>query len=119
MQERQTARFFLEILVVVVILGTLLAVAIPHINRLFNKDETESYESELHQIQTAVAKMLVESTTKTLVPVGPTSDMGEVHTSDTPPLVLTNYLPETDGRLFVSESTYVFSVNGTVTKASP
>ena len=63
--------------------------------------------------------MLVESTTKTLVSVGPTTDMGEVYTSDTPPLVLTDYLPETNGELFVSENTYMFSVNGSVTRAGP
>ena len=119
MQERQTARFFLEILIVVVILGTLLAVAIPHINRLFNKNEAESNESELHQIQTAVIEMLDASTTKTLISVGPTSDMGEVRTSDIPPLVLTDYLPGTNGDLFIPENTYMFSINGTVTKVSP
>ncbi len=119
MQERQTARFFLEILVVVVVLGILLAVAVPHISRLFNKDEAEPNESELHQIQTAVIEMLVESTTKTLVPVGPTSDMGDVRTSDIPPLILTDYLPGTHGGLFVPENPYMFSANGTVTRANP
>ena len=46
-------------------------------------------------------------------------DDGEVCTSDIPPLVLTDYLPGTNGDLFVPECTYIFSVNGTVTKVSP
>ena len=119
MQEKAGSGFFIEIVVVVAILGFLSAIAIPNIGKLVGKGKIESYESELHNIQTAVTAMLTESTTGTLVPVGPTTDMSQVQTSDTPPLILTDYLVCLDEALVKSGCTYTFAANGSVTQIPP
>ena len=119
MQERQAAGFFIEVLVVVSILGILSAIAIPNIGQLVSKGKIESYDSEFHNMQTAVTEMLAESATGTLKPVGPTADMSQVQTSDTPPLVLTDYLTGLDGTSVKSGCTYMFAADGTVRQIPP
>ena len=119
MQEREGVGFFLETFVVVLILGILSAVAIPNIGQLLDKGKTESRKAELHNIQTAVTQMLIESTTGTLEPVGPTADMSEVKTSDTPPLVLTDYLLGPDEGSVKLGCTYTFAADGTATQTTP
>lgn len=119
MQQRSASGFFIEIVVVVAILGCLSAIAIPNIGQLINKNKIESYESELHNIQTSVTEMLTDSTTGTLKPVGPTADMSQVQTSDTPPLVLTDYLNGLDGTSVKSGCTYTFDADGTVRQTPP
>jgi type II secretory pathway pseudopilin PulG len=120
MQERQTAGLFLEIFVVMAILGVLSAIAIPHVGQMINKSKFESQEAELHNIQTAVTEMLYDSKTDTLEPVGPTDDMSQVHTTDTPPLVLTDYLQGMgDDPIVKSGCSYIFSANSTVRQILP
>lgn len=119
MQEREGAGFFLEIFVVVAILGILSAVALPNIGHLLGEGKTEARAAELHNIQTAVTEMLTESTTGTLEPVGPTADMSEVKTSDTPPLVLADYLIDLDGSSVKSGCTYIFAADGMATQIMP
>lgn len=119
MQEREGLGFFLETVVVVAILSILSAVAIPNIGQLVGKGKIESYESEFHNIQTAVTEMLFESATGTLEPVGPTADMSQVRTADTPPLVLTDYLIGLDETSARSGCTYTFTADGTVAQTPP
>jgi len=119
MQERGAFGFFLEALVAIAILGTLAAVAIPNIGTLFSKGKIESRDYELHNIQTAVIEMLTESAAGNLQPAGPTADMSQVQTSDTPPLALTDYLTGLDGNSVTSGCTYTFAADGTVTQTSP
>ena len=119
MQERAGLGFFVEIVVVFGILSTLSAVAIPHVGHLVSKGKIESRESESRNIQTAVIEMLTDSTTGTLEPVGPTADMSQVQTSDTPPLVLADYLIGLDENSVKLGCTYTFTANGTVTQIPP
>lgn len=119
MQERTASGFFIEIVVIIAILCTLGAIAIPGIGQLISKGRIEAGESELHNIQTAVTEMLTESATGTLEPVGPTSDMSHVKTSDMPPLVLADYLIGLDETSVRSEYAYIFLADGTVTQVSP
>ena len=119
MQEKNVAGIFLEILVIVAILGTLSAVAIPSLEKMFGKGEAESRDLELRNIQTAVTEMLYDSSTGTLKPVGPTGDMGLVITSDTPPLVLTDYLQGLEGSRLRTDCTYNFTTDGTVMQVLP
>ena len=83
----------IELLVVVAILGVLAAVAVPNVGKFIDKGKTESYEVELHNVQTATMAMLADSTTSALTPVTTaTKDMATVQTTDTPPLVLSDYM---------------------------
>ncbi len=116
MQEKKAAGFFLEIFMIVAVLGTLSAIAIPSVGQMIAKTDAVAQESELHNIQTAVIEMLYDSTTGTLEPVGPTADMGEVRTSDTLPLVLADYLLGRDGGSLNSGCSYTFDAHGKVTQ---
>jgi hypothetical protein len=117
MQDKHPVGIIIELFIVIAILGTISAVAIPNIGHLFTKGRIESSKSELHNIQTAVVAMLSDSAAGTLEPVGPTSDMDEVVTTDVPPLVLADYLLNLDEDSLKLCYTYSFTVNGTVTQA--
>ena len=119
MLEKSPGIIFLEIFVVVAILGTLLAIALPGIDKMFGKGEVESRDLELHNIQTAVVEMLYDSATGMLNPVGPTADMGLVRTNDTPPLVLTDYLQGLENYRLRTDCTYNFTADGTVMQVCP
>jgi len=82
----------IELLVVVAILGVLAAVAVPNVGKFIGKGKTESYETELHNIQTATMAMLADSTTGNMTPIGPISDLDSAVTPDTVPLVLSDYM---------------------------
>lgn len=109
-----------ELLVVVAILGVLAAVAVPNVGKFIGKGKTESYETELHNVQTAVMAMLAESNTGALVPVPApgTNNMGSIVTTDTPALVLSDYLtglnPDDDTVKSICE--YSVTADGTVTQ---
>src|SRR3990170_2432921 len=83
----------IELLVVVAILGVLAAVAVPNVGKFIGKGKTESYEVELHNIQTAVMAMMADSTSGNLTPVAvATADMSTVETDEAVPKILSNYL---------------------------
>ena len=119
MQEKQVAGLFLEIFVIVTILGLLSAVAVPHVGQMMSKSKFVSLETEFQNIQTAVTEMLHDSISDTLEPVGPTADMGQVHTADTPPLVLKDYLLDVKDGSVKLGCTYSFSTDGTVNQIKP
>ena len=119
MQDKKVTGFFIEYIVVIVILGSLSAIAIPHVIGFVGKGKIESYASEFHNIQTAVVEMLAESDAGTLKPVGPTADMSKVQTDATPPLVLTDYLLGLGGTSIESGCTYIFNADGTVSQLKP
>jgi type II secretory pathway pseudopilin PulG len=119
MQEKRVASIFLEIFLVVAVLGTLSAVAFPNIGKMFSRGKAESRETELRNIRTAVIEMLCESATGRLQPVGPTADMNQVRTNDTPPLVLADYLRGLDDSSLKLGCSYSFHADGTVTQVLP
>lgn len=119
MLEKSPGIIFLEIFIIIAILGTLSAIALPSIGRMFGKGEVESRDLELHNIQTAVTEMLCDSTAGTLSPVGPTDDMSLVRTSDTPPLVLKDYLQGLESNQLQTDCTYNFAADGTVVQECP
>ena len=118
MEDKKGAGFFFEVMIVVVILGSLSAVAFPSFGQLIIKGRAESGDSELHNVQTAVVQMLSDSASGTLKPVGPTNDMSQVKTNDFPPLILSDYLTGLDGTLMKSGCHYMFDADGTVTLTS-
>ncbi len=119
MQEKQATGFFLETLIIVAVLGALLTVAIPQVARMIGKAEAGSQDAELRNIQTAVVEMLYDSPSGTLEAVGPTADISKVCTSDSPPLLLTDYLHGLEDGLLQSGCSYIFTVDGTVKQILP
>ena len=119
MQQKEGLGFFLEAFVILIILAVLSAIAIPNIGGMINKGKNESYDSELHNVQTAVTEMLYDSVAGTLEPVGPTANMSRVQTKDVPPLVLTDYINGLDENFIRSGCTYTYTADGTVTQTCP
>ena len=114
----------IELLVVVAILGVLAAVAVPNVGKFIGRGKTEAKETELHNIQTGVMAMLADSTTGLLdvdgtPDVTAITDMDNVTTTDSTPLVLSVYmtgLDPTDNWTKVAGVNYSFAADGTVTQ---
>ena len=108
----------IELLVVVAILGVLAAVAVPNVGKFIGKGKTESYETELHNIQTAAMAMLADSTSGNITGgVGvATADM-DIITTDGGAKKLSDYLTglNADGTVKTGK-TYTFTGSGTVTQ---
>ena len=112
----------IELLVVVAILGVLAAVAVPNVGKFIGKGKAESYETELHNVQTAVMAMLADSTTGELDGVvAATADMGTVLSTKAAAgdLQLSDYLAGLNGTSVKSGCTYAFALDGTVTQTTP
>jgi prepilin-type N-terminal cleavage/methylation domain-containing protein len=117
----------IELLVVVAILGVLAAVAVPNVGKFIGRGKTEAKETELHNIQTGMMAMLADSVTSkldgddddpdtNLVLFDDETDMDNVFTTDTVPLVLRDYLTglDEDGITKVQGVTYDFYEDGNV-----
>ena len=109
----------IELLVVVAILGVLAAVSVPNVGKFIGQGKTESYEVELHNIQTAVMAMLADDSSGNLTAVtSATADMDDV-VSIGDSLVLSDYMTGLDANNLVkSGCTYTFASDGTVTQES-
>jgi prepilin-type N-terminal cleavage/methylation domain-containing protein len=120
LHKTETGFTLIELLVVMGILGILAGVAIPMIITFADKGRPETAQTELQNIRVAVAAMLVESDTKELTPASDVSDMDTVVTTDTPALILSDYLSQLnpDGTT-KTELTYSFAADGTVTQNTP
>ncbi len=110
----------IELLVVVAILGVIAAVAVPNVGKFIGHGKTESYETELHNVQTAVRVMLAVSTAGQLdSAVGDTDDMTTV-TVDSGAKKLSDYLTGLDASSKIASGcTYEFEVDGAVTQTTP
>jgi len=106
----------IELLVVIAILGALAAVAVPNIGSFIDTGETEAYEAELHNIQTASTALIWDSNAKQLDQnyTTPTGDMSTIQ-ADSGNLSLDMYLTCLDNGMIRSNCLYTFSQNGTVT----
>ena len=106
----------IELLVVVAILGVLAAVAVPNVGKFIGQGKTESYEAELHNVQTAVMAMLADSTAGVLDADYdvPTNDFGTI-LADGGTKALSAYVTGLDSdNLTKSGCSYAFSSDGTV-----
>lgn len=112
----------IELLVVVAVLGVLAAVAVPNVGKFIGQGKTESYATELHNVQTAVMGMLTDAGSGALdAPYAATSDMSSILATNAAvgDLNLGMYMSGLDAAgLVKSGCTYSFLQDGTVTQAS-
>ncbi len=112
----------IELLVVVAILGALAAVAVPNVGKFIGQGKTESYDTELHNLQTAVMAMLTDSQSGQLDnSYTGVSDLSTVTaTKDTTgDLKLSDYPIGLDGTSVRTGCTYDFTQTGGVTQHRP
>ena len=110
----------IELLVVIAVLGVLAAVAIPNVGKFIGQGKTESYEAELHNVQTAVMAMLADSTAGVLDGAySATPDMTAVQ-ADSGTKDLADYMTGLSANGSIkSGCSYAFAADGTVTQTTP
>jgi type IV pilus assembly protein PilA len=114
----------IELLVVVAILGVLAAVAVPNVGKFIGRGKVESYETELHNVQTAVMAMMADAASGTLTSVGtpPVTDMSTVTatTANGTILLLSSYMTGLNGTVVKQSGvSYTFQTDGTVAQTHP
>jgi type IV pilus assembly protein PilA len=131
----------IELLVVIGILGAIAAIVVPNVGKYIGRGKTESYETELHNVQTSVMAMLIDSGSGKLDAAvnTATADMSSVTATSlgsatAGDLNLSNYLtglgaddPTTPDvveaaspPIYVKTGcTYAFTIEGTVTQTKP
>ncbi len=111
----------IELLVVVAILGIIAAVAVPNVGSFINRGQGEARQAELHNIQTAVMAMLIDSDAGELdaAITTATDDMTTVQV-DTNAHSLDEYMTglDDDGKVKTG-ALYTFGVDGTVAQTIP
>jgi type IV pilus assembly protein PilA len=112
-----------ELLVVIAILGVLAAVAIPNVSKFMGRGKTESYATELSNVQTGVAALLADSKTGQLdgAIATATADMATVLAtkSTAGDINLSQYMSGLNGTSVKSGCKYAFTLDGTVTQTLP
>jgi len=111
----------IELLVVVAILGVLAAVAVPNVGKFIGKGKQESYNAELHNLQTGVMAMMADSINGILdANWTDISDMDLV-TADNSTLVLSDYMTglNTDGTVKTGCTSTISQDGGMILQSVP
>ena len=125
LKSNQKGFTLIELLVVIAILGVIAAVAVPNVGKFISKGKDESYNAELHNLQTAVMAMMADSNNGTLDGgTGPDgeyvgiSDMDDV-TANGGTYILSHYMTglNADGTV-KTDCTYLISKDGGVIRQS-
>jgi prepilin-type N-terminal cleavage/methylation domain-containing protein len=126
----------IELLVVIGILGAIAAIVVPNVGQFIGRGKTESYETELHNVETSVMAMLVDDADSTLDTVATdTTDMSQITGKDIDgtTLVLSDYITglSTDDPTTPDDENaatpiyvklgckYTFTTDGQVTQTKP
>ena len=112
----------IELLVVVAILGVLAAVAVPNVGKFIGRGKTESYETELHNVQTAVMAMMADAQKGTLDGTTDYTNVTDMYTvtANGTTLHLSSYLTGLNGTVIKTVGvSYNITLEGTVTQAHP
>jgi type IV pilus assembly protein PilA len=120
----------IELLVVVAILGVLAAVAVPNVGKFIGRGKSESYETELHNVQTGVMAMMADGATGQLDPAAVQNGVTNMYSvtatsANTTVLHLSQYLTglnmvnATDYEVKTVGVNYDFALDGTVTQHHP
>ena len=112
-KRKQKGFTLIELLVVIAILGVIAGVAVPNVGKFIGQGKEESYNTELHNLQTGIMCMLVESENRTLdnAYTG-VSDMTQV-TADDGSLALSDYMVGlSDNGTVKTGCTYTISQDG-------
>ena len=123
----------IELLVVIGILGAIAAIVVPNVGKFIGRGKTESYETELHNIETAVMAMLVDDADSKLDDVAlgePVTDMSLIKGKDLAgkDLLLSDYCtglgddPATnkiETTCCKTGCSYNFTIDGHVTQVKP
>jgi prepilin-type N-terminal cleavage/methylation domain-containing protein len=115
----------IELLVVVAILGVLAAVAVPNVGKFIGRGKTESYETELHNVQTGVMAMMADAASGTLnnpMPANNVTNMSTIHATSANGTILdlSSYLTGlNNGSVKTVGVSYSFQSDGTVGQTHP
>ena len=91
-RDKQNGFTLVELLVVVAILGALAAVAVPNVGKFIGQGKQESYNAELHNLQTGVMAMLADSNAGILDSSHTDIDDMDLVTADNSSLTLSSYM---------------------------
>jgi len=123
----------IELLVVIGILGAIAAIVVPNVGQFIGRGKTESYATELHNIETSAMALLVDDADSALdfVPATAVTDMSLITGTNLAgtTLLLSDYvtgLGDDPITPLVTETTcvklgcsYLFTVDGHVTQTTP
>ena len=121
----------IELLVVIGILGAIAAIVVPNVGQFIGRGKSESYATELHNIETSVMALLVDDADSKLdAAVGPTTDMSTVTGTDLSgaTLYLSDYCtglgddpatPAVETTCVKLGCSYTFTLDGHVTQTTP
>ena len=119
MKRTRKIVYVLEAVFVFTLMALLTSIAVPKIGDMIEQDRNDMRSEELHDIETAVAEMLSESTVKTLQSTGLVRDISIVQTNDSPPLFLSDYLDIEEMQSSDLGCSYSFTADGEVIQECP